>query len=309
MAHGVRTALTRALRLPPLLLAAVLILPLSGCMSWQLARIAPWLPDTGAHRITFRHSGDTARYRLVSFLPPGDEGHDCDTVLHTERALTLLGCGDAHGYHNSDLPGLAASFQQAAAALDDYFEGVGLAALRVVLVPPGIGHLNDYRHRSPLTGMEWQMAFRYVPGDPASKRKAVRSFAHEYAHAGVRVRGDTDLDEEERLASLSASCVEYSAFGSTRGYSSPDDLHAFVPPTFNAAQRRSIEGFVGAYETIRPFMSDDAVIEAPAPAFEAFCAHSLGHRETAADAVPVEQIAPRDQSAERSAVNSAVMDN
>lgn len=140
-----------------------------------------------------------------------------------------------------DAASLMPAFGRAAEELGEYFPGVAVSSLEIVVLPFGTRYYSSKRGLRKPDDLALRFAFWWGEDADASLRNAIRSFSHEVTHLAVKAqRRRLSSGEEEVLASSFENCIEFAVFGSVSH--DPDDMgDALLLERVEAASlRRSI---------------------------------------------------------------------
>lgn len=222
-------------------------------------------------------------YTLYSILP-GDAGPACDTPSQDSgrgpsRTTMVFSCAPVSG---ESLSATATTAGKAADAVEAAFRGkTRITRLGIRLVPPGA---KAFEHDSSFLrphGIDLQLVATFEPAnEEASRRKLVRSMAHELFHMGKRALapwhdGANATPPEEVAAALFESCIEEKVFGSV-SRSASDAAQQADPATFsgNADALRSTAGNLEAAGRLARIAGVDGVVSGAAEReqLEALCA-------------------------------------
>jgi hypothetical protein len=222
-------------------------------------------------------------YTLYSLLP-GDAEPACDTPSQVSgrgpsRTTMVSSCAPVSGESLSET---ATTAGKAADAVEAAFRGkTRITRLGIRLVPPGTKAFERDSSFLRPHGLDLQLLATFEPAnEEASRRKLVRSMAHELFHMGKRALapwhdGANTTPPEEVAAALFESCVEDKVFGSV-SRSASDPAQQADPAAFsgNADAHRSTAGNLEAAGRLARIAGVDGVISSAAEReqLEALCA-------------------------------------
>lgn len=222
-------------------------------------------------------------YTLYSILP-GRAGSACNAPTQVasrgpSRATSVSSCAPASGDSLSETAIVAG---KAADAVEAAFRGrIRIARLGLRLVPPGTKVFERDSSLLRPHGLDLQLVATFEPtSEDASRRRLVRSMAHELFHMGKRALapwhdGANATPLEEVAAALFESCVEEKVFGSV-SRSASDPAQQADPALFpgNADAHRSTAGNLEAAGRLARIAGVDGVISSAVEReqLEAVCA-------------------------------------
>jgi hypothetical protein len=235
-----------AMRWPVLVLATAICG--SACVSLKLEQALSVLGDQGAYVTKAKLGNDVLHYELVSIHPGSDSPLDCvsgrgpgsdgiEYVVHD--------CADA----GSATETWISRFRDANDYLHDVVPGLRVTRLEVTLLPVGVENVLRAEGAAPPGRVHLQLAFRFHD-EPRYMRHAIRSYAHEYLHLGLRATGSEQLEDEEYIAAVAESCVEERVFGSANGPAFGDPS-SFDVSGMTKAQQESVRAAALAYRDAR----------------------------------------------------------
>lgn len=270
--------ITGSSKLPALIaLGAIFLwaLATTGCMKWQAKRALPDLAESGAHGVDVSRRGRLLRYEVISALPGTDDASGCAKLgkrINVDRFEVV----DCSGSSPDGLMPLGNALDKLADSLGRFFPSVGVKAVQVVLVPAGWKYLESNRHTSLPDEIVFSIGFRWK-ADERSVRSLVRSLTHEYAHIAAGAGTPTARQQNEYLASLAESCIEYEVLGNTRGYASEGELAVAEGGGLSRSMSLSMEMTVRAYEKVRSFSQNGPYITPTngGDAFSEYCSHTF----------------------------------
>lgn len=222
-------------------------------------------------------------YTLYSILP-GHADPACDTPSQVasggeSRNTTVFSCAPVSGDSLSETAILAGT---AADAVEAAFRGrIRIARLVIRLLPPGTEVFERDSSFLRPHGLDLQLVATFEPAtEEASRRKLVRSMAHELFHMGKRALapwhdGTNATPPEEVAAALFESCVEEKVFGSvSRSASDPAQQADPAPFSGSADALRSTAGNLEAAGRLARIASVDGIISGAVEReqLEALCA-------------------------------------
>lgn len=219
----------------------------SGCMSVSLKQTLSTLGDPGAYMVRARLNGDVMHYTLTSLHPGSVAALNCVPVAAEEfNGVQYLvhDCVDTASGRTAWMN----RFREANEYLYEAVPGLRVTRLEVILLPTGVESVVRAKGVSPPDQVHLQMAFRFHD-DQRYLRHAIRSYAHEYVHLGLRASGLEQLDNEEYVAAVAESCVEDKVFGSSSGaiFSDPSK---FDVSGMTEAQKESVRSAALAYRDV-----------------------------------------------------------
>lgn len=259
---------------PPVLrvlAAALLVTCAAGCSSVAAMRVLPLVDSHGAHGVSVRRDdNDQFRYVVTSALPGRVRQLSCVPVAGESARFSVTDCTGRGGHD-----GVAEALEQSEASLRSLLgRQFAIHKVHITLVPEGVRYILVSRNVTPKLMLDYSMAFRTLGRGEEDVRSAVRRFVHELTHLALGAQAAVTLEDEEYLASVAESCVEFDVFGSARLAASD------VAPNkgFNRRQLVSIRANYRAFHDLRKFMEGERETS-PAKVgedFPAFCREVLG---------------------------------
>lgn len=138
--------------------------------------------------------------------------------------------------------GVGEAFEEAETQLRSYLDGrFAVRKVQILMVPEEAQYILVSRNSTSKLMLDYSVAFRAFGRGEDGVRSAVRRFVHELTHLALGAQVAVTLDDEEYLASVAESCVEFDVFGSARLA-----VSGLAPDTgFNRRQRASMRASYG----------------------------------------------------------------
>lgn len=245
-----------------------------GCATTDVARVLPLLSDLGGYRTSVLEFGGIVRYSLISIHPGHSRSLVCNRSSyresgHSSLALTVRDCLGIRSLRRDQYMD---HFDRVNHYLVPYFGQGRVRAFEIVLVPPGVRHVNVSRGLRRARALRLSMAFRDDGFSESYMRQAVRTFAHEMTHLAAEVKGRGSRPEEY-VAGVSESCAEFFVFGDTRGFVFEDNVSSFKADDFDVRQRESLQNSRTADAKVTEYYDEgrNMVLSDSGGAFASFC--------------------------------------